>query len=115
LLLGVVGIYGVIAYVVAQRRREIGIRTALGARAHEVQRMFVACGMIVTSVGLLVGVGIALAMMRLLSVVLFGVSPFDPVTYTAVVTLLAFIALLATWLPARRATAIDPALALRGE
>ncbi len=115
LLLGVVGIYGVIAYVVAQRRREIGIRMALGARAPDVQRMFVLRGMIVTGVGLVVGVGAALAVMRLLRVILFGISPFDPLTYGAVVAGLATVALLATWLPARRATATDPALALRSE
>jgi putative ABC transport system permease protein len=115
LLLGVVGIYGVIAYVVAQRRREVGIRMALGARAPDVQRMFVFRGMIVTGVGLVVGVGAALAVMRLLRVILFGISPFDPLTYAAVVAGLAAVALLATWLPARRATTTDPALALRGE
>jgi predicted permease len=115
LLLGVVGIYGVIAYVVAQRRREVGIRMALGARAPDVQRMFVFRGMIVTGVGLGVGVAAALAVMRLLRVILFGISPFDPVTYAAVVAGLALVALLATWLPARRATATDPALALRAE
>jgi putative ABC transport system permease protein len=115
LLLGVVGIYGVIAYVVAQRRREVGIRMALGARAPEVQKMFLLRGLLVTGTGLVVGIGFALAMMRLLSAVLFGVSPFDPLTYTAVVALLASIALLATWLPARRATTIDPAIALRAE
>lgn len=115
LLLGVVGIYGVIAYVVAQRQREVGIRMALGARAPEVQRMFVARGMLVTGVGLVIGVGFALAMMRLLTTVLFGVSPSDPLTYTAVIVTLGSIALLATWLPTRRATSIDPSIALRGE
>ncbi len=115
LLLGVVGIYGVIAYVVAQRRREVGIRMALGARAPDVQRMFVIRGMLVTGIGLAIGVGAALAVMRLIRVVLFGISPFDPVTYAAVVAGLAAIALIATWLPAQRATAVDPALALRAE
>ena len=115
LLLGVVGIYGVIAYVVAQRRREIGIRMALGARAHEVQQMFVLRGMTVTGIGLVMGLAAALASMRLLTVVLFGVSPFDPFTYGVVVLGLGFVALGATWLPARQATAVDPALTLRGE
>jgi ABC-type antimicrobial peptide transport system permease subunit len=115
LLLGVVGIYGVIAYIVAQRRREVGIRMALGARAAEVQRMFVTRGMAVTMLGITAGVGAAVATMRLLRAVLFGVSPFDPVTYAAVVIGLAMVALLATWIPARHATAIDPAIALRGE
>jgi predicted permease len=115
LLLGVVGIYGVIAYVVAQRRREVGIRMALGARAPDVQRMFVLRGMLVTGIGLAIGVAAALAVMRLIRVVLFGISPFDPLTYAAVVAGLAAVALLATWLPAHRATTVDPALALRGE
>ena len=115
LLLGIVGIYGVIAYVVAQRRREIGIRLALGARGGDVQRMFVTRGMVVTGVGLLVGVAAALATMRVLTAVLFGVSPFDPATYGAVLGGLAAVALAATWLPARHATAVDPALTLRGD
>jgi ABC-type antimicrobial peptide transport system permease subunit len=88
---------------------------ALGARAGEVQRMFVSRGMIVTGLGLAVGVAAALGSMRLLEAVLFGVSAFDPITYAAVIAGLATVALLATWLPARRATAIDPALALRAE
>jgi predicted permease len=115
LLLGIVGIYGVIAYVVAQRRREVGIRMALGARAGEVQRMFISRSMLVTGIGLAVGVGAALASMRLLTAVLFGVSPFDPATYATVIAGLGTVALLATWLPARQATSIDPAMALRGE
>jgi putative ABC transport system permease protein len=115
LLLGVVGIYGVIAYVVVQRRREVGIRMALGARAGEVQRMFISNGMVVTGIGLLTGIVIAVASMRLLQSILFGVSPSDPVTYGTVFVGLAVTALVATWLPARQATSVDPALALRGE
>jgi putative ABC transport system permease protein len=115
LLLGVVGIYGVIAYVVAQRTREVGIRMALGARAGEVQRMFISDGMVVTSIGLFTGIVIAIVSMRLLEAVLFGVSPSDPVTYGAVFVGLAITAFIATWLPARQATRVDPALALRGE
>jgi predicted permease len=115
LLLGVVGIYGVIAYVVAQRRREVGIRMALGARAGAVQRMFISNGMLVTGVGLLVGLAAALGAMRFLTSVLFGVSPFDPLTYGAVFGGLALTSFVATWLPARQATTVDPALALRGE
>jgi predicted permease len=115
LLLGVVGIYGVIAYVVSQRRREIGIRLALGARGGDVQRMFVTRGMMVTGIGLVAGLAGALATMRLLAVVLFGVSPFDPITYAVVLGGLGLVALGATWLPARQATAVDPALTLRGE
>lgn len=115
LLLGVVGIYGVIAYVVAQRRREVGIRMALGARAGAVQRMFIASGMLVTGVGLVAGIAVAFGSMRLLTVLLFGVTPFDPLTYLAVFAGLAFTSFVATWLPARQATTVDPALALRGE
>ncbi len=115
LLLGIVGIYGVIAYVVAQRRREVGIRMALGARAAQVQRLFVTRGMLVTSIGLAAGVCAAAALTRLLTSILFEVSPFDPLTYAVVVVALGTVALVATWLPARQATVIDPAIALRGE
>jgi ABC-type antimicrobial peptide transport system permease subunit len=115
LLLGLVGIYGVIAYIVSQRKREVGIRIALGAHSGEVQRMFVTRGLILTGIGLVVGLAAAASLMRLMSSLLFGVNPFDPVTYAAVVTGLAVVALLATWLPARAATKIDPMLALRSE
>ena len=85
LLLGLVGIYGVIAYIVSQRRREVGIRMALGAHSGEVQRMFVSRGLSLTGVGLVVGLVAAAALMRLMSSLLFGVNPFDPITYAAVV------------------------------
>lgn len=115
LLLGLVGIYGVIAYIVSQRRREVGIRMALGANGGDVQRMFVGRGMRVAALGLLVGVGAAAGLMRLLSALLFGVSPFDPLTYAAVVVSLGLVAAVATWLPARQATRVDPMIALRAE
>ncbi|HJU43749.1 MAG TPA: ABC transporter permease [Vicinamibacterales bacterium] len=115
LLLGLVGIYGVIAYIVSQRKREVGIRIALGAHSGEVQRMFVTRGLMLTGIGLAVGLAAAAALMRLMSSLLFGVKPFDPVTYAAVVAGLGVVALLATWLPARSATKIDPMLALRSE
>ena len=115
LLLGLVGIYGVIAYIVAQRRREVGIRMALGAPGESVQRIFVSRGLILTAVGLAVGLIAAAGLMRLLSSMLFGVKPFDPITYIAVIAGLGGVALLATWLPARQATRIDPMLALRAE
>ena len=115
LLLGIVGIYGVIAYIVLQRRREVGIRMALGAHSGEVQRMFVTRGLVLTGIGLVVGLAAAAALMRLMSSLLFGVDAFDPVTYGAVVAALGAVALLATWLPARHATKIDPMLALRSE
>jgi ABC-type antimicrobial peptide transport system permease subunit len=115
LLLGLVGIYGVIAYIVTQRKREVGIRMALGAASSEVQRLFVTRGLILTGVGLTLGLVVAAALMRLMSSLLFGVNAFDPVTYASVVTGLGLVALLATWLPARQATRIDPMLALRSE
>ena len=115
LLLGVVGIYGVIAYVVAQRRREVGIRMALGAAASEVQRLFLRHGVIITAAGLVLGAAVSAGLMRLLGSLLFGVSPFDLVTYSLSLFALGTVALLATWLPARRATRVDPAIALRGE
>ncbi len=115
LLLGLVGIYGVIAYIVMQRRREVGIRMALGAHSAEVQRMFVSRGLVLTGVGLVVGLVTAAALMRLMSSLLFGVNPFDPITYATVVAALGTVGLVATWLPARHATRIDPMLALRSE
>lgn len=115
LLLGLVGIYGVIAYIVAQRRREVGIRMALGAQSASVQRIFVARGLTLTGIGLVIGLAASAALMRLLSSQLFGVQPFDPLTYAAVIGGLGGVALLATWLPARQATRIDPMLALRSE
>jgi len=115
LLLGLVGIYGVIAYIVAQRRREVGIRMALGAQSMSVQKLFLARGLTLTAIGLALGLGVSAAMMRLLSSQLFGVEPFDPLTYVAVIVGLGGVALLATWLPARRATRIDPMRALRSE
>ena len=115
LLLGLVGIYGVIAYIVSQRRREVGIRMALGAHRGEVQRMFVSRGLILTGVGLIVGLVAAAALMRLMSSLLFGVNPFDPMTYAGVVAGLGLVGLVATWLPARQATRIDPMMALRSE
>jgi putative ABC transport system permease protein len=115
LLLGLVGIYGVIAYIVSQRRREVGIRMALGAQGESVQRIFVTRGLTLAAAGLAIGLIGAAAMMRLLSSFLFGVNPFDPLTYVAVTAGLGLVALIATWLPARQATRIDPMMALRAE
>lgn len=115
LVLGVVGIYGVIAYIVSQRRREIGIRMALGANRGTVQRMFIGRGVALAAIGLVVGLVSASLLMRLLGSLLFGVSPFDPLTYGAVISALAVVALVATWLPARQATRIDPMSALRAD
>jgi predicted permease len=113
LLLGMVGIYGVIAYVVAQRRREVGIRMALGAAASEVQRMFLGHGLAVTTIGLVVGAVAAAAVSRVLGALLSNVSPLDPLTYAAGIFALGAVALVATWIPARQATRVDPAVALR--
>jgi predicted permease len=115
LLLGLVGIYGVISYSVSQRTREIGIRVALGAQQGEVRRMFVRHGLVLTGVGIALGLGGAMGLTRLLAALLFGVRPMDPVTYAAVSVMLAAVALLASYLPARRASAVDPVEALRWE
>ena len=115
LLLGVVGIYGVIAYAAAQRTREIGIRIALGAQTGAVRRLFLRHGLLLTGAGIALGVAMSLALTRVMSALLFGVGPMDPVTYLAVAAGLAAVALLATWLPARRASRVDPILALRAD
>ncbi|MGH9161618.1 MAG: FtsX-like permease family protein, partial [Vicinamibacteraceae bacterium] len=113
LLLGVVGIYGVIAYAAAQRTREIGIRMALGAQVGDVRRLFLRHGLWLTVAGIAVGLGVALMLTRVLSALLFGVGPMDPTTYAAVSAALTAVALLATYLPARRASRVDPIVALR--
>jgi predicted permease len=115
LLLGVVGIYGVIAYSVSQRTREIGIRIALGAQLRTVMGMFVRQGMLLTGIGLVAGLLVSLAVMRLMSSLLFGVESMDPLTYIAVSCALATIAFLACYLPSRRAAGVDPVEALRAE
>jgi len=113
LLLGVVGIYGVIAYIAAQRTREIGVRMALGAQASDVRRLFVGHGLKLVAIGLVLGIGAAMALTRLMSTLLFGVGPMDPITYLAVSVVLGAVALVATYLPARRASRVDPVVALR--
>jgi len=115
LLIGVVGIYGVIAYVVAQRTREIGIRMALGAQIADVQNVFLRQGLWLTATGILIGIGVAMVVTRVMSTFLFGVGPMDPVTYAAVSGTLAVAALVGTYLPARRATRVDPLTALGAE
>jgi predicted permease len=113
LLLGMVGIYGVIAYIATQRTREIGIRIALGAQTRDVRRLFLRHGLLLTGVGIAAGICVSLALTRVMSTMLFGVSPIDPPTYTAVSLGLAAVALVATWLPARRASRVDPVTTLR--
>ena len=115
LLLGAVGLYGVIAYSVSQRRREIGIRIALGAQRGDITGMFVRQGLLLTSTGIACGLLVALAASRLLSSLLFHVSAADPLTYIAVCLGLAGAAMLASYLPSRRTAAVDPVEALRAE
>jgi ABC-type antimicrobial peptide transport system permease subunit len=115
LLLGVIGIYGVIAYSVSQRTREIGIRMALGARQQQLAGMFVRHGIVLTGIGVAIGLVAAFALMRLMSSLLFQVSPVDPVTYLTVSLGLIAVAALASYIPSRRAAAVDPAEALRLE
>jgi predicted permease len=115
LLLGIVGIYGVISYAVSQRTREIGIRIALGAPQQSVRRMFVREGLLLTAIGVACGLAAAAGLTHLMKALLFEVSPLDPVTYCAVSLVLAAAALLASYIPARRATTIEPVEALRVE
>jgi predicted permease len=115
LILGIIGIYGVIAYAVSQRNREIGIRLALGAQPSELQSMFVRHGLLLALTGLAIGLGAAAGLARLMSSLLFGISPLDPMTYGAGALILASAAALASYLPARRASAVDPVVALRAE
>ena len=115
LVLGVVGIYGVIAYMATQRTREIGIRMALGAQIADVRAMFLRHGLWLMAAGIALGVAVALVLTRVMASLLFGVGPMDPVTYAAVSAVLAAVGLLATYLPARRASRVDPVVALRGD
>ena len=115
LFLGIVGIYGVIAYAVSQRRREIGIRVALGARHSEVRLTFVRHGMALAVIGITLGVVGATMLTRLMASLLFGTSPLDPMTYCVVSLGLVATAGLASYVPALAATTIDPVLVLRGE
>jgi len=115
LALSLIGIYGVISYAVSQRTREIGIRLALGAQKGVLRWMFVRSALGLTGVGVVIGLGAAAALMRLMKMLLFGISPLDPLTFLAVPVILATAAALASYLPARRAAGIDPVEALRAE
>jgi predicted permease len=115
LVLGVVGIYGVIAYIATQRRREIGIRIALGAARRDVSRLFLRHGLLLAGAGIVLGLAAAAGVTRVMSALLFGVSALDPATYAAVAIGLGATALLASYLPAARASRVDPAEALRRE
>jgi putative ABC transport system permease protein len=115
LLLAAVGVYGVLSYSVSQRTQEIGVRVALGASNRHVLRLVVGQGLLLAAIGVGVGLVLAAAGTPLARSLLFNVSPFDPLTFTAVSAFLVGVALLASFLPARRATRVDPVIALRGE
>ena len=115
LVLSCVGLYGVIAYTVELRTRELGIRIALGAKAGDVLRLVIWRGVVITLIGVVIGLGLAAALAMLLKNVMFGVSPTDPTTYLQISTVLVLVAIVACYIPARRATKVDPMVALRYE
>jgi predicted permease len=115
LLLGLTGVYGVIAYAVSRQRHEIGIRLALGAQTHQIRRLFVRRALLVSGAGIVLGFGGALWLTGFMRALLFGVGPLDPLTFAVVPPLLAATAVLASYLPARRAARVDPMIALRHE
>ena len=115
LLLAAIGIYGVFAYAVVRRTHEIGVRAALGARRTHVVWLFVREGLALSAIGLVLGVIGAVGMTRLLRTFLFGVGPLDPIAISAAATGLAVVGIIATYIPAHRATAINPLAALRAE
>ena len=115
LALAAVGVYGVIAYSVAQRTREIGVRVALGAQRQNVLRMVLGDGAVLAAIGVGIGLVGALFVTRFMRSMLYGVSPFDPVSFVAVAAILSAIAFIASYVPARRAAKVDPIVALREE
>jgi putative ABC transport system permease protein len=115
LMLATAGIYGVMAYFVTQRTREIGIRIAMGAQWRDVLKLILKSGMLLVAIGLTIGLAGALALTRLMATLLFEISPTDPITFAAVALSVIVAALLACYIPARRATKVDPLIALRYE
>jgi ABC-type antimicrobial peptide transport system permease subunit len=115
LLLGAIGLYGVLSYVVAERTREIGVRMALGATASAVRRMVVSQGARVVVVGAIIGVAVALASTRVLGSLLFGVKPVDPIVFAAMSAMMVAIGGLASYIPARRASSVNPIESLRSD
>ena len=114
-VLAALGIYGVIAYTVAERTHEVGIRMALGAQKSDVFRLIVKTGLMLTLIGVVIGLAIALALTQLMTTLLFGITPSDVPTFAAVSAFLILVALFACYVPARRATKVNPLVALRHE
>jgi len=115
LILAVVGLYGVMSYSVSRRTREIGIRMALGAQARQVQHLIVRQGLVLTAIAVAIGLPAAFALAKLFTSVLYGIHNDDPATFAVVPVFLTLIALMACWLPARRAARVDPQIVLRCE
>jgi putative ABC transport system permease protein len=115
LVLSAVGLYGVIAYAVSQRMHELGVRVALGASGDRIARMVVTEGLALTAVGAAIGIVASIGAGKLIATLLFGVDALDPATLGGVIAVLALVATLASWLPARRAARADPLAAIRGE
>jgi ABC-type antimicrobial peptide transport system permease subunit len=115
LVIGTMGIYGVVAFLVALRTREIGLRLALGAQPADVRRMVVRRALVDAVIGVAVGIGGAVALSRELSTLLYAVTPTDPASLVSAGALLLLTAMVASWIPARRAARLDPAIALRDE